>query len=107
MVIQIGDEGIVPPRPRQEPEEAKPRRVFIKRDDVVEHGATAGCPGCRAARLGQTAQGHMSEEDDRGDGQDEQRQKETRTSGGESRRRRGGEEKEGNSLRTSRSRSRR
>ena len=50
VAIQIGDEGIIPPRPRQEPEEAKPRRVFIKRDDVVEHGATAGCPGCRGRR---------------------------------------------------------
>ena len=61
MVIRVGDEAIIPPRPRRDQEEAKPKRVYIKKEDVVEHGATAGCPGCRAARLGQTAQGHTEE----------------------------------------------
>ena len=61
VVIRVGDEAIIPPRPRREQEEARPKRVYIKKEDIVEHGATAGCPGCRAARLGQTAQGHTEE----------------------------------------------
>ena len=62
IVIRLGDETIIPQRQRRQGgEEYKPNRIYIKREDIAEHGATAGCPGCRAIRLGQTAQGHTEE----------------------------------------------
>ena len=62
IVIRLGDETIIPQRQRkQEGEEHRTNRMYIKREDIAEYGATAGCPGCRAIRLGQTAQRHTEE----------------------------------------------
>ena len=62
------------------------RSENIKQQDVPEHGPTSGCPGCRAATAGMTAQPHTEacrarlEEEIAAnpEGADPQRQAETR-----------------------------
>ena len=56
--IHIQDDGIPIERPRCRDEHALPRRVYIQRRDVEQHGGTQGCPGCRAILTGKPAVNH-------------------------------------------------
>ena len=45
-------------RMRQAEHEALPRHVYIKKEDLEEHGYTVGCPGCKAILRGTARQAH-------------------------------------------------
>ena len=50
--------------PRAAPEpiwEEKVNRAYIMKSDIVKYGATKGCPGCRAAVLGERARTHSEQ----------------------------------------------
>ena len=49
-------ESDVPPPPVTA--EPQIRRLYIKREDVMRHGYSQGCPGCQAIRLGRPAARH-------------------------------------------------
>ena len=42
-------------------EEAVPRRIFIRKQDVKEYGYTSRCPGCVSILRGTARQGHSAE----------------------------------------------
>lgn len=56
--INMKDDTIEIERPQHREEHVVPRRVYIQRKDIEKHGATPGCPGCRAAVSGQKAVNH-------------------------------------------------
>ena len=56
--VQMRDADVVVQRPQHREEQAAPRRLYISRKDVGEHGATPGCAGCRAAISGGRAVNH-------------------------------------------------
>ena len=41
--------------------EAVPRRMFIQKSDLEQHGYTAGCPGCRSLLSGRVRQMHSAD----------------------------------------------
>merc|ERR1711940_76369 len=46
-------------------QEKQDRRIYIRTRDVYMHGAAEGCPGCRAALIGDTSRNHTEECRDR------------------------------------------
>ena len=42
-------------------EELGPRRLRVRRDDLLRYGFTAGCPGCRAMNRGTAQMAHAEE----------------------------------------------
>ena len=43
---------------KMEENEPVPRKVYIQKEDLEEHGYTVGCPGCKSVLRGTTRQGH-------------------------------------------------
>lgn len=59
IAIRIGDPKFPAERPPVEPEfELRPRRTYIRKVDILQHGYSERCPGCRAVRLGERAAPH-------------------------------------------------
>ena len=48
-------------KPKCREDWAIPRRMYISKKDVAEHGATAGCPGCHAVIMKKNPVGHNEE----------------------------------------------
>ena len=55
-VIKLSDEHVA--SEREVMKEPVPRRFRIDKEDLIDHGYTAKCPGCRAALTGARPQGH-------------------------------------------------
>ena len=56
--IKMKDGTVDIEQARQKEEQIVPRRVYIQRKDIEEHGATPGCLGCRAILGGRKAINH-------------------------------------------------
>lgn len=59
VIVQVPDGAPpVPPAAAAAEGLGLPRRLYIRRDDVIKYGATLGCPGCEAVLAGAQPKGH-------------------------------------------------
>ena len=57
--VKLSDKVVV--EERVEAERAVPTRFTISKDDLLKHGYSAKCPGCKAVLRGTARQGHSEE----------------------------------------------
>ena len=56
--VEMKEPDVEVTKPISREEHAMPRRMYINKNDINEHGATSGCPGCTALALGRNPVAH-------------------------------------------------